>query len=461
MMKKAILYTLILFVSSTMVWAGSYDGKTSSEEVVLITDQYQFNCNKYGKGPDSLKSIQQYSLYREYFKQKNYNEAMKFWPYVYKTAPGLHQYVIYNGITYYDKKMKETPEGPKKQELLDSLIMLYSHKMHCYGDELKNKSKIGWLLQTYRPDATDDIKNIYKDVIDKGGDDAPYYTLYPFFAGLINDLDKDLISAEEVLEYKELIQGIVDANADDEKYGALYQAKMQEIDQIFETNPKVISLFDCNVMGPQLKAAYEENKNDVAWVKSTYYKMKKGCEDDPFTEQLFLQYISLDPSPKSMMYMYSKKLKEGDNSGANQYLDKAISMETDPVKKAQYIFRKANESYRASNYSEARKFAKEAIALHPNYGKAYLLIGKLYAASGKLCGPGTGWESQKVIFPALDYFNKAKSVDDTVADEAQDLINKYWQYLPEKSELFMKGINVGSPIFIGCWIQENSTVRAQ
>lgn len=460
-MKKSILYTLILLVSATMAWASSSEGKETSEEVILITDQYDFQCNKYGKGPDSLKSIQQYSLYREYFKQENYNEAMKFWPYVYKTAPGLHKYVIYNGISYYEDKMDAAPAGPKKEELLDSLIMLYSHKMHCYGDEVKNKSKIGWLLQTYRPSATDDIKKIYKDVIDKGGESAPYYTLLPFFQGLINDLDKDLISAEEVLEYKEVIQGIVDANAEDEKYGELYLSQMQQIDAIFDTNPKVIDLFDCNVMGPQLKAAYEENKNDKAWVKSTYFKMKKGCEEDPFTQQLFMQYITLEPSSQSMLYMYNKLVKAGDLNGANEYLEKAINLESDPVKKAQLIYRKANESYRASNYSEARKFAREAIALNPNYGKAYILIGKLYAGSGKLCGPGTGWESQKVIFPALDYFNKAKSVDDTVADEAQDLINKYWQYLPEKSELFMRGDKVGASIFIGCWIQETSTIRAK
>ncbi len=459
-MKKAFLYTLILFIGSTMAWANNA-GESVTSEVVLITDGFDFKCNKFGKGPDSLKSIQNYSLYREYFKQKNYNEAMKFWPSVYRMAPTLNTRVISNGITYYNEKMKAAEKGPVKDMLLDSLIMLYSHKMHCYGDEVKVKSKLGWLLQTYRPEEKEEVQKLYKDVIDKGGNKAPYYTLLPFFQGLINDLDKDKVTAEEVLKYKDVIQSIVDANAVDAKYGKLYVSKMQSIESMFNNNKKVGSMFDCNVMGPIMKADYEANKNNIAWVKSTYYKMKKGCEDDPFTQQLFLQYINLEPTSKSMMYMYNKKIKSGDKVGAQEYLQKAIALETDPIKKASYIYREANVKYAAKDFQGARKLAKEAISVHPNYGKAYLLIGKLYAASGKLCGPGTGYESQKVIFPALDYFNKAKQVDSSVGEEAQKLINKYWAYLPDKSEMFMKGIKVGSPIFIGCWIQENSTVRAQ
>lgn len=457
-MKNTFLYTLVLLLGFTFT---SVQAEEKIEEVILITDGYDFKCNKFGAGPDSLKSIQQYSLYREYFKQKNYPEAMKFWPYVYSVAPGLHKNVIYNGITYYNEKVKATDAGAQRDIYLDSLVMLHSHKMHCYKGEVKVKSKIGWLLQKYRPTAKDEIFNLYKDVIDKGGNEAPYYTLLPFYQELLNKLDRGEVTAEEALEYKDKIQEIVDENADDAKYGKKYTDKMAAIENIFNTNKKVGTLFDCTVMGPKMKADYESMKNDVKWVKTTYYKMKKGCEDDPFTQQLFLQYINLEPTAKSMMYMYSKMMKAGDQVGAAEYLQKAINLETDPVKKASYILREANGKYAAKDYSGARTLAKQVIELDPSNGKAYLMIGRMYAASGKLCGPGTGWESQRVIFPALDYFNKAKQADPSVASEAQELINRYWQYLPEKSELFMKGIKVGSPIFIGCWIQENSTVRAK
>ncbi len=119
--------------------------------------------------------------------------------------------------------------------------------------------------------------------------------------------------------------------------------------------------------------------------------------------------------------------------------------------------------YSEKNFSQAREYAKRASQMNPNWGKPYILIGKLYASSGSLCGPGTGYESQKVLFPALDYFYKAKNVDISAENqkEATELIGKYSYYLPETQELFMMGINPGSPVFIGCWIQENSTVKVK
>jgi len=62
----------------------------------------------------------------------------------------------------------------------------------------------------------------------------------------------------------------------------------------------------------------------------------------------------------------------------------------------------------------------------------------------------------------MDYFYKAKSVDNSVAAEAQKLINKYHAYLPEKSDIFMQwGKGNGDAYFVPCWIQENTTIRAK
>ena len=114
------------------------------------------------------------------------------------------------------------------------------------------------------------------------------------------------------------------------------------------------------------------------------------------------------------------------------------------------------------DFPAARSYAKKAINLRSNWGKPYLLIGKLYASSGSLCGPGTGLESQRVIWPALDYFYKAKSVDTTIEEEAQALINKYYAYLPEKGDIFMQwGKGPGDSYFVPCWIQESTTIRTK
>ena len=93
------------------------------------------------------------------------------------------------------------------------------------------------------------------------------------------------------------------------------------------------------------------------------------------------------------------------------------------------------------------------------WGEPYLLIGKLYASSGPLCGPGRGWDSQIVTWPAIDKWEYAKSIDPASAKEANSLIARYKQYMPNKEDVFFRTLNVGQSFYVGCWIKETTKIR--
>jgi len=88
-----------------------------------------------------------------------------------------------------------------------------------------------------------------------------------------------------------------------------------------------------------------------------------------------------------------------------------------------------------------------------------LLIGRLYASSGPLCGPGRGWDSQVVVWPAIDKWRYAKRIDPTIAGEADNLINDYEKYMPSIDDIFQRTLSVGQKFRVGCWIQETTTIR--
>ena len=88
-----------------------------------------------------------------------------------------------------------------------------------------------------------------------------------------------------------------------------------------------------------------------------------------------------------------------------------------------------------------------------------MLIGRLYASSGPLCGPGRGWDSQIVTWPAIDMWNKAKRVDANVAAEANKFINRYVKFMPTIEDVFQRGLKEGSSFRVGCWIDETTTIR--
>jgi hypothetical protein len=66
-----------------------------------------------------------------------------------------------------------------------------------------------------------------------------------------------------------------------------------------------------------------------------------------------------------------------------------------------------------------------------------------------------------VVWAALDKYYRAKSVDPSVADDANDKIGRYSQYMPSKTDLFDRGIAEGSSFTVGCWINETTTARGR
>ena len=101
----------------------------------------------------------------------------------------------------------------------------------------------------------------------------------------------------------------------------------------------------------------------------------------------------------------------------------------------------------------------DAAALKDDWGDPYMLIGKLYASSGPLCGPGRGFDSQRVVWAAIDKFEYAKRIDPSVAKEANQLINEYTQYMPTNGDLHMMNMHEGDRYTVPCWINEVTRIR--
>ncbi len=449
------LVAVILLVGFSVKSFASDEGNYTKK--MITSSLSKGDCDKIG--PDSIKTIQNYSLYREFFKQKNYDEAMKYWRYIYKNAPGIRRQVYTDGEKYFVSQIKDN-KGEVKDAYVDSLMALYDQRIKCYGNEGYVLGKKGYDLLKYRSSAKEEIKNLLAKSIEIEKNKTPFHILVPYFKLVLIDVSAKKVTPEEALSIKEEIFAIADANNEHPKYADRYAKVKTDIDKLFSENDVVGRLFDCNAMMDTYKEQYATSSNDVNTVKTLLSKMS-GCKSDPFYDELYVKLAHLEPTADRILMLASREMKAGNHDAALPMIQQAINMETDVVEKAKLNYKLAEIHYSKKDFQTARSFAKEAIAQNPNSGMPYILIGKLYASSGKLCGPGTGFESQKVIWPALDYFYKAKKMDPSVEEEANRLIGKYSYYLPEKSELFMMGYKQGDPFKVGCWIQENTTVKTK
>ena len=210
---------------------------------------------------------------------------------------------------------------------------------------------------------------------------------------------------------------------------------------------------------------YQADSLNCDVVESVYSKLRWGkiSPEEPRMLRMneFIQKNCQVADQSSFGRQAFDALQAGRFREAVSLFEKASNEASDPTKKAQYQLIIAKIYYaHLKDFRKSRQSALQSAKFDPNSGAPYILIGKLYASSGPLCGPGRGWDSQIVTWPAIDKWQTARNLDPSVAAEANRLINQYTKYMPNIEDIFQRNIKEGAPFFFGCWIQESTTVRA-
>ena len=145
---------------------------------------------------------------------------------------------------------------------------------------------------------------------------------------------------------------------------------------------------------------------------------------------------------------------------AIEYYDQAVELVDNDQQKSEFQYSLGLIYLSRVNYPVARANARKAIENNPTWGSPYILIGKAYANSANSIG-STDFEHKTAYWAAVDKFIKAKSVDPSVTEEANELIRLYSQHFPPKDEIFFQGLEEGSTYTVGGWIAERTAVRGK
>ncbi len=112
-----------------------------------------------------------------------------------------------------------------------------------------------------------------------------------------------------------------------------------------------------------------------------------------------------------------------------------------------------------NKYCETIVYAKEAVSLKSNHGKAYILMGDAIIYSRD--NLGDDFEKRTAFWVAADKYAKAKAVDPEVAAEANKKINDYAAQYPNHEEVFFRDMNDGDSYQVKGCINEYTTVRSR
>ncbi len=417
------------------------------------------NTEKYGSNPESCKS--NLSLYIEYNKQKNYDDAYQPWSMVFRECPKSSKNIYIHGHVIIWNKINKAIDQAVKTKFADTLMLMYDKQIQNFGEEGKVTGLKAIDFNKLYPAKKTDALKMFDKSLQLEGNNSDVTVISALFK-TANDVAKvNGITDEQYLEYyykcSEIISSQLTAGTDSSIKSKL-QSAQNNIDILLSNSGKA----SCEKMVPVFTKKFETNKNDIPGLRTIVkFLSKQECTDSKVFADASEQLHKLEPSSLSSHALAQLFVKKNDYSNAVTYYLQAIDMETDAAKKAQYYYELALVSgTKPEQLNSARSYAYKAIEFRKNWGKPYILIGTLYAQSAKNCGENAFLQSM-VYIAATDKFLQAKTVDRSCSEEAGKNIASYSSYLPLKEDVLANKMKEGDTFTIGCWINETIKIRVK
>lgn len=410
-----------------------------------------------------------YVLYKDQVKQKNFTAAMPLWEKAYYGAPaanGRIKYQFDDGLKIYKYLYEQETDDLVKKQHVDSIMSIYNKRVECFGEEDYVAGRKAFDMYYYynAHSDEDEIYELFKQSLDGQGKDVDYFVVNPFTKLLSERIIGEKIPVEEGRRYANILWSAIEKGTASGKNKEAWEIINAYAPLRLENLEGIEGLYDCAYYEKKYLAEFRVEAENCDVINKAYGRLLwGGCDKSAASVTEVAQakktHCYVAPPPDGPLKRAYSAYTEGRYKEAVGLFDEFIAKTSDPAKKFKYLMLVAKIYYGdIKNYPTSRKYAREASKLNPSSGEPYLLIGKLYASSGPLCGPGRGWDSQVVTWPAIDKFMQAKK-DPAVADEAAQFIRTYKQYMPSKEDIFLRGISAGSSYKVPCWIQENTTVR--
>ena len=415
-------------------------------------------------GADSAECIKYLSYYQEYFKQKNYDEAIPHWRKAFALCPPTaNQTMLVNGAVMYRNLIKENSRNSVYREaLVDSLLLI---------DEVRAQNYPTYATTAYNNLGLDMINYVKNDnmrlyeglskVIEINKDKTvPNIFLFQFNAAIALYQDGQL-GTEDILNvydqsmgYLEKLQAADPSNATNEKISSA-------IEDLFLTS-NVAGCDDLvNLFTPRLAAA----PDDLALASNIVrmLSMAEDCTDNDLFVQAATTMHRLDPSHNSAYFLYRVYSLRGDVDNAEKMMQEAIDSEdSDAEQDAEYYFELATFCYKNNRSADSYKYILKCMEMDADgnlKAKSYLLAGTIWGST--VC-KGNEIEVRAPYWVAVDYMNKAKAADPSLADECNNYISQYRTYYPTTGDAFMYDLTDGQSYTVSCnGMTATTTVRTQ
>ena len=418
---------------------------------IIILSSLEISAqSKYGKDEQACK--ENVSVFREYCKQKNYEDALNPWRWAYTNCPASYATIYKNGPKIIKAQIKKYPEN--KNEYIDTLMMIFDQRIkYGFGREGYILGLKGYELFFVDKNRAEEAYQILKTSINMDNNMSSVQAVYAYMKAIIHLQKKGIKSKEDVMSTYSVVSEIVDYNIKNKskttKNFIKYSEKIEDMFTPYANCEDIISLYS---------EKFQNSKEDIDLLKRIEKILN---EKECVKNQLYLDVLSI---LQDVDESYDYEIKLASALFANGYFLKSSNVfkkilqnyDLEENLKAKTLLDYANSLRMEKKYSQAISQTIKALQIKPDWGEAYLLQGNIYISGAKSCG--NDFEQTTVYWLAVDCFVKAKS-DDKVKDIAVKSINTYSKYFPNKETCFFNGVQSGEKYTIGCWINQTTLAR--
>jgi tetratricopeptide (TPR) repeat protein len=423
----------------------------------VIMAQHGFSSNPaYGK--DSATRItcaSNLSTMSEFYRINMFDYAYDAWRSCFFNCPRSSKNIYIMGARILKDRIENAPDEATKQQYIDTLMILYNKRIEVFGQEGYVSGRIGIDILRYRPEEIEKAHYYLSrsaELEKEKSEEAVLvtwlqatYVLFKNNQRSANDLVTTYLQASDYLALSESTDK------------ATLKLASESIEKIFTESGAA----DCSTLEEIFAPRYKSDPNDVNLLKKiTRIFDKENCMQSALFAQASETLYKAEPSANAA-YNLARLFEAQDvYEKAAYYYGQAAELETDNLTKATYFYKLSVVNEQQGEHQQCRANALKAIELNPAYGDPYLIIGLAYAMSSSTCG-SNAFEKCTVFWAAVDMFVKAKSIDPSLTEKADEYIAKYSAYFPTKEEAFFNSYSDGMPYTVNCWINEKTTVRTR
>ena len=429
--------------------------------MLLVGTTPAFAQGKYGA--DSAECIKYLSYYQDYYRQRNYDDAIPNWRMAYKLCPPTaSQNLILNGTTLVRQLIARNANNPEQLKgLVDTLLTLHDVRAEYYPSyavtAMNNK---GIDMSNYIKNDNKRLYETYSKIIAANGKKVDPKILFFHLNSAIDLYKEGGLQTDKVIDaYNDNVALLDEVEAaNDEEKSAKAKVK-NDIENIFLTS-RVAS---CESLLELYTPRFNADPENLALVTTIARIMSntEGCQDNDLYLNAVTAMYKLDPSYTSAYFLYRLNSVRGNTADAIRYLEEAIdSPDSDTITDAGYYYELAAFSYKNGQSGRAAEAARKAIDMDPGLaGKANMLLGTIW---GNLRCGGNELERAAPFWVAVDYLQKARAADPELADEANRMIAQFSRYFPATADAFMYDVRDGQSYTVSCnGLRATTTVRTQ